>query len=95
MIGREMQGDYYRGDWDGSCGEKVMLEIRNGSLGSQLVNFDLQIHEGEILGIGGLSHCGCTLWAKVLFGDIRLDSGSVLYTAAGRRGSRWSAPPLP
>lgn len=78
MIGREMQGEYYRGDWDGSHGDKVVLEIRDGNLGNQLVDFNLQAHEGEILGIGGLSHCGMHTVGKVLFGDIKLESGSVL-----------------
>lgn len=78
MIGRQMQGDYYRGDFDGSHGEKVVLEIKNGNLGNQLINFDLQVHEGEILGIGGLSHCGMHTLGKVLFGDRKLTEGSVL-----------------
>ncbi len=81
MIGREMQGDYYRGDYDGSCGDKVVIEIKDGNLGNQLVDFDLQVHEGEILGIGGLSHCGMHTVGKVLFGDIKPTGGSVkVYT---------------
>ena len=92
MIGREMQGDYYRGDWDGSHGEKVVLEIRNGSLGSQLVDFDLQIHEGEILGIGGLSHCGMHTVGKVLFGDIKLASGNVTVYTGSDAGEEVATP---
>lgn len=81
MIGREMQGDYYRGDYDGSCGDKVVIEIKGGNLGNQLVDFDLQVHEGEILGIGGLSHCGMHTVGKVLFGDVKPDGGTVtVYT---------------
>lgn len=78
MIGRELQGDYYRSDYDGSCGSKVVLEIRNGNLGNQLVDFNLQLHEGEILGVGGLSHCGMHTLGKVLFGAKQLTSGEVL-----------------
>lgn len=77
MIGRELQGDYYRSDYDGSHGDKVVLEIKNGNLGNQLIDFNLQAHEGEILGIGGLSHCGMHTLGKVLFGDLKLDGGSV------------------
>lgn len=77
MIGREMQGDYYRGDFDGSLSEEVVLEIKNGNLGEQLKNFNLQLHKGEILGIGGLSHCGMHTLGKVLFGAERLQSGEV------------------
>lgn len=77
MIGREMQGDYYRGDWDGSYGDRVVIEIKDGNLGDQLVDFNLQVHEGEILGIGGLSHCGMHTVGKVLFGDVKPATGSV------------------
>ena len=78
MIGREMQGDYYRGDWDGSYGDRVVIEIKDANLGDQLVDLNLQVHEGEILGIGGLSHCGMHTVGKVFFGDIKPAVGSVL-----------------
>lgn len=78
MIGRELQGDYYRSDYDGSYGSKVVLEIQNGNLGNQLVDFNLELHEGEILGVGGLSHCGMHTLGKVLFGAKQLTSGVVL-----------------
>ena len=77
MIGREMQGDYYRSDYDGTCSEQVVLEIKMGNLGDQLKNFDLKLHKGEILGIGGLSHCGMHTLGKVLFGAVKLQSGEI------------------
>lgn len=78
MIGRQLQGNYYRNDWDGSYEEKVVLEIQNGQLGTQLKNMDLQLHKGEILGIGGLSDCGMHTLGKVLFGAQKLENGKVL-----------------
>lgn len=92
MIGREMQGDYYRGDFDGSHGEKVVLEIRDANLGDQLVDFNLQAHEGEILGIGGLSHCGMHTVGKVLFGDIKPVTGEVLVYSRSEQGEEVSNP---
>ena len=86
MIGREMEGDYYRGDWDGSHGDKVVLEIKDANLGDQMVDFNLQAHEGEILGIGGLSHCGMHTVGKVLFGDIKPVTGSVKVYSAKAEG---------
>lgn len=77
MIGRELQGDYYRSDYDGSCGSEVVLEIENGNLGDQLVDFNLRLHRGEILGIGGLSHCGMHTLGKVLFGAEHMTGGRV------------------
>ncbi|MCM1155165.1 MAG: sugar ABC transporter ATP-binding protein [Roseburia sp.] len=78
MIGREMKGDYYRSDYDGSYGKEVVLEVKDAQLGDQLKNFNLQIHKGEILGIGGLSHCGMHTLGKVLFGACKPAEGSVL-----------------
>lgn len=77
MIGREMEGDYYRGDYDGSCEEEVVMEIKDGNLGDQLIDFNLQLHKGEILGVGGLSDCGMHTLGKVLFGAEKLKSGKV------------------
>lgn len=78
MIGRELKGDYYRSDYDGNCSEEVVMELVDVNLGSQLKNFNLQIHKGEILGVGGLSHCGMHELGKVLFGAIKPESGKVL-----------------
>lgn len=76
MIGRELQGDYYRGDFDGSYSDEVVLECNDLNLADQLVDFDLKLHKGEILGIGGLSHCGMHTLGKVLFGATKPESGS-------------------
>ena len=78
MIGREMQGDYYRSDFDGSFGDEVVMEMQDVNLGDQLKDFNLQIHKGEILGVGGLSHCGMHTLGKVLFGACKPASGKVL-----------------
>ena len=78
MIGREMKGDYYRGDYDGSFSEEVVAELKDVNLGNQLIHFNLQLHKGEILGIGGLSHCGMHTLGKVVFGNMKPDNGKVM-----------------
>jgi ribose transport system ATP-binding protein len=78
MIGRELSGDYYRSDYDGSHGDEVVLEVQNANLGDQLKHFSLELHKGEILGVGGLSHCGMHTLGKVLFGAAPVESGKVL-----------------
>lgn len=54
MVGRELEGSYYRADFDGSHGDEVVLEARQVTSGPVLENFNLKLHKGEILGIGRL-----------------------------------------
>lgn len=78
MVGRELKGDYYRGDYDGSCSEKVMLRVK-GLYGLRtLRNINLEVHEGEILGLGGLSDCGMHELGRVMFGIDKFVVGEVL-----------------
>lgn len=83
MIGRELEGSYYRDDNDNTYGEEVVLEARDVSCGSHLIHCSVEAHKGEILGIGGLSHCGMHTLGKVLFGALKPDEGQVL--VHGRR----------
>ena len=77
MIGRELQGDYYRSDYDGSYGEEVVLRLEDGTYRDRIRHLTLEAHKGEILGIGGLSHCGMHTLGKILYGAIRPESGKV------------------
>lgn len=81
MVGRKLEGDYYRSDYDPSCGEEVVLSTEHLSFGDvNDVTFDL--HKGEILGIGGLSHCGMHTLGKLLFGSIKPRDGK--FTVKGK-----------
>ncbi|MDY5441680.1 MAG: ATP-binding cassette domain-containing protein [Candidatus Enteromonas sp.] len=77
MIGRELKGDYYRSDYDGSYGEEVVLKMVDGIQGRDLRHVSLELHKGEILGIGGLSECGMHTLGKALFGNIKMEGGFV------------------
>ena len=77
MIGRELKGDYYRSDYDGSYGEEVVLKMVDGIEGKSLKHINLELHKGEILGIGGLSDCGMHVLGKALFGNIKMEGGFV------------------
>ncbi len=83
MIGRELQGNYYRDDYDDEVKGKTVLKAENMELGNQLVDFSFELHEGEILGVGGLSHCGMHTLGKVLFGAIEPVSGT--FTVRGEK----------
>lgn len=82
MIGREMHGSYYRDDYDSSCAGEVVLQAEHLELGSALHDLSFALHSGEILGVGGLSHCGMHTLGKVLFGAEHPSGGS--FTVRGR-----------
>ena len=77
MVGREIGEKYYREDYDSGCSDTVALELKNVSFGA-IRNFSLEIHEGEIVGIGGLSGCGMHEIGRAAYGLEKLRSGEVL-----------------
>lgn len=78
MIGRELKGDYYRSDYEPTHLDEVAVEARNIRLGSVLHDVNLTVYRGEIVGIGGLSHCGMHPLGKILFGALKPDRGEVV-----------------
>lgn len=76
MIGREIDSNMYRKDYDPSCCEKVVMRADNVSAG-MLKDFSMELHEGEIIGIGGLSDCGIHDVGRLLFGLLKIRSGAV------------------
>ena len=83
MIGRQLQGSYYRDDYDSQISKEVVLKAEHLNLNDQMKDLSFELHKGEILGIGGLSHCGMHTLGKVLFGAVRVQSGS--FTINGRK----------
>lgn len=88
MIGREMDGSYYREDYDGPCTGEPVLVAEHLQLGSALKDFSFELRSGEILGIGGLSHCGMHTLGKVLFGAGQVTGGR--FTVRGKSVRRES-----
>jgi len=82
MIGRELQGDYYRSDNVPSSREETALVAEHLSLGEELQDVSLTLHKGEIVGIGGLSQCGMHTLGKVLFGAQKPQKGNVTANGA-------------
>lgn len=76
MVGRDLTGSYFRADFDGSHSEEVVLEAKQIT-SDILKNFDLKLHKGEILGIGGLSDCGMHELGRILFGIQKPITGKV------------------
>jgi len=76
MVGRELKGDYYRSDYD-PYEDEVVLRAENVTTLHDLMNFNLELHKGEILGIGGLSDCGMHTVGRALFGVDKVLNGKV------------------
>jgi ribose transport system ATP-binding protein len=84
MVGRELSGSYYRSDYDGSFEQEVVMDIRHITTGPTVENFSLQLHRGEILGIGGLADCGMHEVGRAAFGISKPITGQVRLTAGGK-----------
>lgn len=83
MIGRELEGEYYRTDAAPSAEPEVLLEARQLTVGDAVRNVSVSLHAGEIVGVGGLSSSGMHELGRALFGAVRADAGSV--RAGGQR----------
>lgn len=77
MIGRDLNGAYYREDYDGSYSDEVVLKMIDGIESNKLKNVNVELHRGEILGVGGLSECGMRELGQALFGNIKMEGGFV------------------
>lgn len=77
MVGREIQGSYYRSDFDGYDETEVVLRADEITTREDLLCFSLELHKGEILGLGGLSHCGMHTVGQALFGIEKVLDGAV------------------
>lgn len=77
MIGRELEGDYYRTDYEGTHMAEVALQADHLTLGEELKDVSITLYKGEIVGVGGLSSCGMHALGKALFGAAALEEGTV------------------
>lgn len=78
LVGREIQGSYYREDFNYEVDDEIILSVRNLNKEGELIDLNFDLHKGEILGVGGLSDCGMHALGKCVFGFEQPDSGSVL-----------------
>ena len=86
MVGREMGEKYYREDYPSARASEPILAVdRITTGGGLLMNFSMTLLRGEILGIGGLSHCGMHELGKAVFGEEKLLTGTVTHVPSGKR----------
>ena len=77
MVGRDLKSDYYRTDFE-PCQDEVVLRAEKITTSKDLMCFDMELHRGEILGVGGLSHCGMHTLGRALFGVEKVLDGKVI-----------------
>lgn len=84
MIGRKIEGDYYRTDTTVTYEEDVLLEVRDLSLkDGRLKDISFDLHKGEILAICGLSDAGIHTLGSAIFGIESDRSGTVKDVKSG------------
>lgn len=74
MIGRELVNVFPERK---STSGREVLRVEELSSGDVLRAINLTLHEGEILAVTGLSGSGKTELGKALYGDLRIDSGTI------------------
>ena len=77
MVGRELRSGYFRTDTESSIGDKIALSVRGLSIDDKLEDIAFDLHEGEILGIGGLVGGGSQEIGQAIFADISADQGTI------------------
>ena len=77
MVGRELGDNYYRTDYGEEISKEIVLSAKNVTVKGQIEDLNLELHKGEILGIGGLSECGMHEVGKALFGASYFRQGTV------------------
>lgn len=76
MVGRELTQSYPP---RGNCiKDEVVLELQNVT-GNGDKDISLQVHKGEILGLGGLVGAGRTELAELIFGAAKKKSGKIIF----------------
>jgi len=78
MIGHKLEEKALHHEL-GKIEGKVVLSVRNLTSVGKFVNVGFDLHEGEVLGIGGLVGSGRTELVRALYGIDPIDEGSVTY----------------
>ena len=77
MVGREVTQNYYRTDYGEKVSDEVVLRGDKLTVPGEIEDFSIELHKGEIIGIGGLSECGMHEVGKALFGASYDRTGTV------------------
>ena len=78
MIGRKIDGEYFRADRRADYGEEVVLNVEDLSVEGKIDHVNFQLHKGEILAFCGLSDAGTHTVGQALFGVEPRSGGRVI-----------------
>ncbi len=78
MVGRELDGEYYREARQASPSNDVVLEARGLTVDGVFHDVDFALRRGEVLGIAGVIGSGREALARTLFGFLPQSAGTLL-----------------
>jgi len=85
MIGRKIEGDYYRTDKKENYQEEVVIKAENLTVPHKFENISFELHRGEILGVCGLSDAGIHDLGSAIFGLEAQRTGNLYHIPSGTR----------
>ncbi|MCI8282725.1 MAG: sugar ABC transporter ATP-binding protein [Lachnospiraceae bacterium] len=77
MVGRELNGEYYRTDFEEQYEDEVVFSMRHVSTASGIKDVSLKLHKGEILAFCGLSDSGIHDIGQIAYGLLPTTEGEV------------------
>lgn len=83
MVGRELLDNYFRTDYECTYDPEVVIEARRATLDGEIQNLNIQIHKGEILGLGGLANSGMHEVGKMFAGINKTITGEIVFPGKG------------
>ncbi len=78
MVGREIEGDYYRTDEEEIYEDEMIFTFDKVSAEGGIKDLSFEIHKGEILGFCGLSDSGIHDVGKIAYGIEPVSKGKVV-----------------
>ena len=84
MVGRQVNSEYYRADYECSYDDEVVLKAEHISDHQLYQDVSFELHKGEILGFCGLSDAGIHEIGKALFALKPPASGTVTAVRTGK-----------
>ena len=85
MVGRVVDGKYYREDSKETHTEDVILKAENISRHGFFKDVSFEVHAGEILGFGGLSDAGIHEIGRAVFGLDPIQSGEITFVPSNKK----------